>query len=43
MALVARGMRDPPGPGMEALPPALAGTLQSTVSPGKSYNDHSLR
>ena len=30
-----RGMRDPPGPGLEPLSPALAGRLSTTAPPGK--------
>ena len=30
-----RGMRDPPGPGLEPVSPALAGRLSTTAPPGK--------
>ena len=32
-----RGMWDPPRPGLEAVSPALAGTLPTTAPPGKPY------
>ena len=34
-AQLLRGMRDPPGPGLEPVSPALAGRLSTTVPPGK--------
>ena len=33
-----RGMRDPPRPGLEPAPPALAGRLSTTAPPGKPPN-----
>ena len=38
-AQLLRGMRDPPGPGLEPVSPAPAGRLPTTVPPGKPRSD----
>ena len=35
-----RGMWDLPGPGIEPMPPALAGGFLTTATPGKSRHPH---
>ena len=41
-ALLLHGMWDPPGPGLEPVPPALAGGFLTTVPPGKSASIYKI-
>ena len=38
-AQLLRGMRDPPGPGLEPVSPALAGRFSTAAPPGKPQQD----